>query len=63
MGFLPCCFENCGDPAPFEVRGTGGFEDYTHACIAHLSEMIGPDDTVYLIDHESSVLEMVYGDG
>ena len=59
---MVCCELNCKTVAPFEIWGTGGFEDNTHACIAHLSGMVGPTDRVHLINHEPSVLEMVYGE-
>lgn len=48
----------CEETPVFEVKGTH-FEDQTMTCVAHLSGMVRPSDTVHLIGHEQSVEEMV----
>lgn len=41
---MHCCELNCKDKAVFQVQDIGEgktYEDYTHCCEKHLSEMIG----------------------
>ena len=40
-----CCVMECEKEAAFEVRGTHGHpEDSTHACEAHVGELLGTPD-------------------
>ncbi|KKK97894.1 hypothetical protein LCGC14_2648220, partial [marine sediment metagenome] len=50
VGDLFCCFlreydsRHCTNDADWEIQGPKGFEDNTHVCTEHLTEMLDPTE-------------------